>query len=288
MHWVIYALLDLFGATAKAEVNRLYKLNHHKLNMSRTLFACLLITPTLFFIPPPSDSIFYIAALVVGVESIFSSLLLFHLSGKINGCVATLKKPVFALLLFFTWFIFDGVYRENLIAHPLHLSAIVFFIVLASFSFLGMQKNTNSTYALKLILPVALINTLSVVFFKFFLEHSIQSVYEMLWFYLFVMGVQTLYSGGILYLKNDIHIDDYLPHKAGIALAGVAGLFGMFGWYAMLLAPNPAYVKVIGLSTPIIIGLGYKIFGVRDDVSPIWGAVLVLSVIGIVVASLYI
>lgn len=286
MNWIGFAIIDTLASSVKADVNRRYKIEQHTLNAWRTLFACLLLTPTLFFIPAPQTLFFYLAAFAVGVEATCSSLLQFHLAAEFNGRIASLKEPVQATLLFFGWFLIDHRYRAEITSHPLQMG-LVFFLL---FFILGlcavMYRNALSALAFRRILPIALINVSVTFFVVLSLEHKVEHATDMLWFYLCVMGFQFFVSSCVLIKRRSFSLAHAMTIKWPIVLTGLTGLCGMFGWYAVLVSPNPSYPRIILLSSPILLGLFYKRRKIEDKASPVLGAFFVLAVILLVWVSM--
>lgn len=279
MNWVGFAIIDTLASSIKADVNRKYKIEHHILNTWRTLFACLLLIPVLFFIPAPQTLGFYLAAFAVGIEATCSSLLQFRLAAEFNGRIANLKEPVQAGLLFLGWLAIDSGYRAEMTSHPMRMGLILFlvFFILGLCTF--MYRNALSALVFRRILPIALINVSVTLFVASSLEHKVEHITDMFWFYLCVMGFQFFISSCVLVKRRNYSLAHAMTIKWPIVLTGLTGLCGMFGWYAVLVAPNPSYPRIILLSSPILLGFFYNRRRIEDKASPILGTFFVLAVI---------
>ncbi|MCP5405507.1 MAG: hypothetical protein H6922_04725 [Pseudomonadaceae bacterium] len=287
MVWIFAALAHSLLAAANAEINRIFQQEPFRLNLVRTTLASLIWLPVALVQPWPTEQMFYITAVFSGVAIVFGNLVLNDLSRRMCGRVAALHIPLKAILVLLAWPLVD----EAAMQHLLHeepwqmVTGLMFFgIMVAALN--AMRRNDASWGALKVLLPVILFYTFADIAARLQLQG--ENFGQLLVVYLFVaMSVSAVFS--ILLLPFRPNPEKPLVSKKLFQAAGWAAAITMTNhicfFIGLTLAPNPAFVSMLGLMAPAWLMLYHRIFNIKDDANPWAGLVLVLGSLGLLVVT---
>jgi len=286
--WVLITILTTIISAVTAEANRHFQCAPIRLNFYRTILAALLTLACSLFFSWPTDFLFYAIGILTGLGSALSAVSMFYLSAKYNGRVGLLSGPLVMFILFFIWLYFDPKEMSAFIDNPLRSFSIIILFSVATGCIIPMCKNTHSTHILKIIVPLALINVLTIVIARLHMEESTDLLGSVSVFSFLIMGTQVLFSAGVLlYKKEPLFQRSDLPSFLWPSIImGVSGALACYGsWIAIILAPNPAYPSALFmLATPMLM-VYHKMTNVPDDANPVAGLILVLTAIVFVVIT---
>ncbi|MFT7144495.1 MAG: hypothetical protein ACI9TY_000777 [Alphaproteobacteria bacterium] len=287
--WIIISLVTVIVSCLIADWNRRHKQEIVALNFWRSLVAIISLLPFCLFGTWPSETSFYLISILIGLGSGIAAMTTFHLAAKFNGRISILHSAVAMLFTFAAWIIIDPSSRSLFIETPLKGSAICLLLISAGVSLFFMRNKSTANLEKGYLLPTILIGMLSAILTiigKLALPSNISSDLnsKVIIMSIIIFSVQALMSFAIIYYKkyqkqsHTLHFKKHL--KGRIIYLGLLGSVGcLTSWAAIALAPNPAYVKAIAMSAPILL-LGYhKILKIEDKANPIAGTILAVSVI---------
>lgn len=287
MIWLFAAVAHSIFAACNAEINRIFQQEPFRLNLMRTAIATLVWLPLALVQPWPTDQLFYVTAVFSGVAIVFGNLVLNDLSMRMSGRVAALHIPLKAILVFAAWpLIDDAAWVHMTQEEPWQVGIGLLFFAIMVAALNAMRRNDASWSALKVLVPVILFYTVADIAARLQLEH--ENFGQLLVVYLFVaMSVSVVFS--ILLLPFRPHPERPLVSRKLFQAAGWAATISMLNhvcfFIALTLAPNPAYVSMLGLMAPAWLMMYHRAFRIKDDASPWAGMVLVLGSIGLLMVS---
>lgn len=284
MLWVWLNLLMVLVSAAMAEANRRLQLDSISLNFWRTFGSLIVFLPFLFMYDWPSSPYFYVASIVTGIISAIAVIAIFHLSAKHNGRVASLSTPITAMAVFIVWFAFDESYRESFFSNTLSAVLITVCLSIACISMCFMRKCETSKDVLRIIIFISILMTIMTIFNVLVLELE-DAFGELMIFSFFVMLMQVIFSASLMLYKKRSFSPTKPMLKGALILTCLTTLWCPLGWYAVLIAPNPAYAKCILMTVPVFMLAYHKALNIRDEASPIAGTIMTVAIICLILLT---
>lgn len=237
----------------------------------------------------PENSSFYLVSIIIGLGSGIGAITTFHLAAKFNGRISILHSAVAMLFTFIVWAIIDENTRSLFTETPIKGFVISLLIISAGVSLFFMSNKGSESKKSNYIIPTLLIGSLSVgltIIGKFALPSETSSD----------LGIKVLIMGLLIFLtqiafsffiilfqrfKGKACNFNFKKHAKGkVVYLGILSSAGCItSWAAIALAPNPAYVKAILMSAPILLLAYHKLRNIEDNANPIAGTILAISVI---------
>ena len=287
--WFIFALLYSWFYAFSIEVNKHYPFDGLLTVVWRSFFATVGMLFVLPFMHWPSNSTYYGVIAVSTVTAIWARQRLFNLVVKHNSRVACLQLPIAIVVTFLAWLVIDVQERQRMIEEPLYAVGSVSAVLLVIASVLFIRKNDTSWSAMKVILPIGVMYASLGVLAKLMLDTDASSLGITLnWVFLHNLGTTAL--GALLLLRRrKLEGLDLRPkniEKAAFYGALLHTIAWVFSALAVIYAANPAYPAILGALIPMWFALYYKVFGIKDDFSPISGFFLASAAVLLLIVTL--
>lgn len=292
MTWVLFAIATLTTQIVVANWNRTRKLEPIRLNIWRSLSAILFFSPALFYASWDLDLDIYIAFIFIAIVSTVAQISIFYLSAVHNGRVSLLSTNFSMIFTYLVWILLDPVTQSRYFENPTKafiISTLILISFVASF-FMRQTRRENKKGYLFISMAIGVLITMSTIIGKKMLP---QNMDQTLINKLFIMGfiiflTQFLFSLFIWAMKEKTitQLKRLEPCKYIHKHTFILGILGALGcitsWAAVALAPNPAYIKALIMSAPLIFVIYHKIQNVEDKANPVAGSVVAICVILII------
>lgn len=285
MTWALLALLAGITNCVQIEINRHYKFNGLELNAWRSLISTLLLLPFFHLMEWPPDIRYYMAAIFGAAISVVGMMVQYNLAAAKNGRVASLYQPVTIFLTFCLWLMLDPKQRDFLQNHPLNFTGILFSFALLFISVHFLRRNDSGWRALMAIMPVGILYAFLGIVTKLVLDGGTTLLPIALGFVLLSNALMALISFPVVISRKR----QASLNKAMLKPALYVSVFHTISWVLInistILTPNAAYPFAITALSPLWFMMYYKIKGIRDDASPVAGAVMFAAAVLLVLAS---
>lgn len=285
--WVLMALASSIFSAQNVEMNRRARQEGFRLNFWRTALSALFWLPLAMVQPWPHDAFFYVCAVFSGMAMIVGFTIQNDLAVKHNGRIAILHTPIKAIAVFLVWLMIDETARHHVfdnLEKTLGVMACLAVMVMALFTF---RRNDVSWSSLKAVMPIVLLYGLGDILSR--LNLSVDELNDKLVVFLFVMTTTSALVSALLSPWRPHPDLPWVSHKMLYA-AGWAGFLGTLNqvcfYVALVSAPNPAYVSMISLLTPVWLLLYHRLAHIKDDASPIAGMMVVAAAITLMVLTI--
>lgn len=251
----------------------------------------LAMLPVLGFLQWPSDPVFYISTVVIGLMvSVFDRIMLD--SSVIYGAGATSRLlPLSTLGVFLLWFVVDADAWRNL-WHTPWLAAAEFACLAVGIGALSrMRHDPISRGAFFYLLPAILLAIVIDIIHRTAVVHmpDVPFIHGMTLYVFIVSGTSGI--GGLVArrLKNKRwHFAGLFTRPMLHAAASITGLITVVmmlkGW-AMLHTPNPAFVTALNLTSAIWVVVLGRMLGVPDKANIGSGLIFVGSMIALILLA---
>lgn len=286
--WIFFAFLSAFAMAGNALLNEYFKVRSLYLLFWMRSALILFLLPVVLHIAAPTNPLFYLCVLGTTICFSYSDLIYFSKAADSGAGLITRFEGLSVGMTFLLWLVIDPTVIDNYIAQPLKGIGIICAFIGTIYFALRLRKCTISFGVLKQMFPALCIGALGVVFGKLAMIFS--DYHSGVWYYAFVQSVFVL-CVYIMILNVPLiaryfpatHAPDGLFHKktfiAGACLALGWAVYTPSKYYAITDVENPAYVTLIGLTTPFWVLLIYKLIRKEEKGD-------ILSGLGIVICAI--
>ena len=287
MSWVLLAFGFSFINAAFNMANRWFRMDGLRLNFWRMGLTVAALTPVMFILPWPQPSLFYPAAVLLGVGTLFSQKIRFNLAAQHNGRVAVMFIPVTVVVSFVLWALAEPTVLQDYMNQPLKVLGIFACLAVVMGAMLSLRRNDLGWRLFLVVAPLGVLHALMDVFNKLALESTGTWLSALVFIYV-AMFAGFLLAGALLYQAGQ-HPDAPLRPPGMLRAASIMAALGLVGYFRVLnavrMAPSPAYVSAVAMLSPVWMMVVHKLLGVRDDASPLAGLVMLLGALGLVMIT---
>lgn len=282
--WVWLSLIVSFSSAGWKLVNEYFKVDSHALVFWRGFLPFIFMLPFTFFIPWPTDYIFYVLVLMVALIGTFTDVVYLDASKKYGAGVPSRLQPLGLFIGFIGWIIIDTSQIDVYMAQPIYATGVVLSLCSIVFFASRLRHCEVSKNALIFMLPAIFFGGFFGVLIKTAMQHA--ELYQGIVFYILVQGIGITIFTLIKEKFKKRKLKRILQKdvmKAGFFIGVFGVISGSCGSYAFHLAENPAYSSAITMLSPFWIIILYKIISRKENgVDVLSGVFLVLSVISLV------
>lgn len=287
--WFVFGLLYSWFYAFSVEVNKHYPFDGLLTVIWRSFFAAVGMVLLIPFMHWPQDPTYYGVILISTCVAIWARQRLFNLVVKHNSRVACLQLPIAIVVTFLMWLVIDAEERLRMVADPIYAVGSVAAIVLVVTSVLFIRQNNTTWSALKVIMPIGILYASLGVLAKLMLDTGASSIAITLnWVFLhnlatFILGMPLLWRR---HKREGLDLRPENIEKAAFMGSLLHTIAWVFSALAVIYTANPAYPAILGAMIPLWFAAYYKVFGIKDDFSPVSGFFLAAAAILLLVVTL--
>ncbi len=279
MLFAFWSLLHTWLWSSANQVNRYWQLPGIRLVRWRLFMPPVLLLPLVFFIPPPTDPMYWVGTLTSAAIVMWHDKTMLNVSAKYGAQVAFRLRALILPCVFIGWLMIMPQQFTALIANPYEATGIVACLAAATYFLMRLNKCVVTRSAFMEMIPVLIAGVIFEVTNKTAMDHAAFPNNTL--YYVFTLGIVPFLFTLALSGKNAPAI---IEDMSSIAKKGLLiGLLTISSQacknLAMMATPNPAYVTAITLTAPFWISLYLKVRGEKEEADWIAGSGLVLSII---------
>jgi len=270
--WVLFALLQSLagiGAYLIADFTRVRSFN---LMFWNRVFGCLMLSPILLFIPPPTSTSFYVLCLFTAAIYAIYDLVFLDMASQKGAGLPTRIAPLSAWATFIIWLFINPSLLVKYVDNPLVSAGILASAVLCGYFALRLRKCILTWESMKKALPFIGLSAFGAVFSKSAIDQT--NMLSGIFYYLFMQA--TLVGGIYMFMKlfmpattAKYSSGQRLVRKEFILAGFLSALcflaFGIFKISAFWSVENPAYVSIFGLLAPFWVFVLKRILGKKEE-----------------------
>lgn len=279
--WWVYALISSLAFATFAELNYRYKLGPFRLGFWQLFMSAVFLTPWMVSLPWPEAPAFYFAAIANGFAMSIGTVMLFKLSAKYNGRVATLYMPVKIFGAFFLWLALDQVAWIDLTGKPFQAVIVVFSLCLMVWALFSVKAEKSAWQAVLVAAPIGIMYASLDVVAKYVLEGQDVATAATVFAYIaFVSGAVIM--AFYLYLrpqKKKICPPNMLKASVFLSVLGIVSFIALLA--SLRVTPNPAYTSAIILLSSVWLMMYHRAFNIEDNQNPRAGLAMVVAALGL-------
>lgn len=290
--WVFFAILAALAQAGTFLLNEYFKVRSIHLLFWMRLFNALMLLPAAFFIPWPSEPIFYILVLMTSIMFAYNDVMYFGLVAKVGAGVVSRIQPLEVGLTFVLWVVISPWLITSYMEEPLRALGIVAALFGSIYFSLRLRRCKISQDTFRFLLPAICIGGVGIVISSTAMQHSdyvsgvfwyafLQSILGVI-IYTVVFRIPAL-SDKVVHLGTSAALTDKRVIIAGLCMALGWLIHTPSKYFAISSVENPAYVTVIGLTGPFWILLIYKLIRRREEADVISGLGIVVCAILLVI-----
>lgn len=289
--WWAFALITSLSAAGVMTVNQHYKLRPSTLMLWRGFGVAAAFLPAAMVVYWPSAPTFYLAVGLLGLLVSVADRLALTCAGRYGAGATTRILPLCVWVSFTLWLILKPAYRADLFSHPGRAAGIMAALGLAVLAMLLMRKNPLSRAALLLLAPAIGLMGLVDVLNKTAMDAAAENLTGGVVIYGFLLsliaGFATLAQR---YLREDKQLDlheVFTPQarRAGAVLVAFMIAAMASKNVAMHLTPNPAYVGMLALASPLWVAVWNRLSKYQDQTNPWAGLLFIASAVLLIVLT---
>lgn len=267
--WWLFGLFSAWVMSAQILFAQKYQMDGTRLAHMRCLAVCILLTPVMLIAPIPQDPDFYIGSIGVGFLASIADVLVFTSSARYGATATSRFLPMMVFGSFFLWFFVKPEQIQLYFDAPYIALGVLVCLTVAVFSISSMRKGSvKSASAFKLLLPVVVLYAFCDVFNKIAMDAvplgygNYQFMYVICLIIALNTGLFMKFKGESVYLVDKDNFRFFW--KSGFVMA-IIYILAMTGrTTGISLTSNPAFLSVIGLSSPVWI-LFYHWYKKNED-----------------------
>jgi len=268
--WIYAAFCSTVISAFMMLVNQIFKQNGGPMVLLFRFFVFASLLPFTFLVAPPESWKFYAAIAAAALSGGIADIRILNITAKYGGGMASRLNPLAIFTTFPIWFFFDNDLLQNYIQNPLKSAGIIATLIGGVYFSSRFRKCEINKNAIIDYLPCLFGYTIASIAAKIAATQG-GDRNSILLFYMF---------GQSLFLIPIVSLYMAVFDKKSLALAKIfnkqvllAAFAFAFFWMASMLfrvtslmtVPNPAYITVIGLLTPVIIAMIYRIVKHKED-----------------------
>ncbi len=279
MFFAVWALFHTWLWSSVNQLNRYWQIPGVRLIRWRLFMPGIVLLPITFFIPPPSDPLFWVGTLISASIVGMHDMTMYNVSAKYGAQVAFRLRPLIMPTVFIIWLFIKPQQFDALLHNPIEAVGIVLCLAAATYFLMRLNQCVITKAAMLEMVPVILAGIVFEITNKMAMDHAPfpnNSLY-----YVFTLGCAAFLANIAMAGKN---ARAAIHDMSGIAKQGaLIGFVAIFSQacknLAMMSTPNPAYVTAITLTAPFWISLYLKLRGEKEEADWVSGTGLVLSII---------
>lgn len=283
MAWFAAGLVYAFFNSIVIFLNQKFQMNAFLLGMWRGFGSVLIALPFVFFVSVPTGKLFFLCAVLQGIMVGYFDYKLFSSSAKF-GADGTSLVTVFAIVIsVIAWWMIGFHHFMEMVETPKVFIGIVVSLAGCIGGYMFLVGSKLSKKLLIYMLPGVITLALMTVNTKFIYKDI--SFQDAVVYYMLVIGG----VGGLFNLccyaaqKKKGEITEKLFSRrnvmGGVSIVAASVFLMISKGYAMMSIPNPGYLNILALTSPIWVVLINRVLKVENKVS-IPAAVFVLASIG--------
>lgn len=285
-YWPLLALIFSFVGACLIGYNHRFQMDGKKLAVWRLVGVLPVAALAWWFLPWPTDPVFYVIAAGLGIGAVVGDVLLLNAAARYGGRLSSSYVPMKMLLAFVLWLVVDPASRQVLMAEPWKMVVVLGCFALAGHALGHIRRNDSSWRALLAVVPVAVIFAGEDVVEKYVLE-----VYEAQGMMVLLGGVSamlaTLLATGTVTLVL-LDVATLRATHREVAVAAGFGVLLMVGIalliVTLVLSPNPGYVAAITVLSSVWLSLWAR-WRYNEVNSTVALLLLVVSAAGVALVS---
>lgn len=278
LDWWAHGLISSFCGAGFLLVNQQFKMRASTLMLWRGFGVALAYVPLAMMVPWPTNPVFYVATVTMGIIVSFFDKMCLESSAKFGAGVTSRLLPLGVWLTFFLYLFVDPTHARALLANPAQAGGIIGAMALGIGAIFFLRKDVVSVAAFKFMAPALVMVGLIDVINKIAMTSSPNPLSGA-----FVYGlIMSITIGVVTVVRRRFFEEkrvDFMQSFARRVFKGglLVVMFIVLGMInkniAMFYTPNPAYVSVLALSSPLWIALYNKLTGHKDKAN-IWAGFL--------------
>lgn len=296
-NWFFWAVLGTICMAIIAQFNHSRKLDPQLLNAWHSTFAAGMLMSAIPFMLWPSWEVhksFYIVAVMHGLVMACGMVVFFWLALRRTGRVTSMVIPVSAVGAYIAWWLIVPESRPVLTEHPAQVYISIISILIISFAIQKARANDASWETFIYILPVGLAFGTRDAFTKWVVGAEMHVYATAMAFTLISVCVWACMAwvaamprpaGGRPGSRKRKFFDEHLIIGSFWCGFWTVGML-LSGVISLTLAPNPSYPGIIMALTPVWLYAYNYVRGVRDELSPLPGALIMAGAVALMLSSL--
>ncbi len=283
MIWAVFAFIASLSRATSRVSNQYFQLPGLSLILWIKFLIILYLLPVVFFIPWPTNSLFYIFLIIQAPLVIYQDKKTFDLTANHGGGFVTRIEPLSVVLLFFLWLLFAPAVLQANLENPLRFISIGIIISAIAYFAMRLRKCEINASVFKQMIPLVVVTAIVSVFGKFSIDAA--ELDSAVFIYVFVQSVIMLVFALIFNMKDKtVRLSEFFSKKqiiCSVFLSLVMLITVLSRIYAFRYVENPAYVNAIVLTAPFWIMLFYKFVKHKEKGDILSGVAIVLCAIAL-------
>lgn len=252
------------------------------------LMLLICVLPAAPFIDWPTSPIFYASVAALAVLVCIMDIFYFKAARDYGAGVTTRIEPLSVLLAFVLWTLITPSVLAGYMAQWHIALGIIACLLSAVWFSLQLRHCEVSRAALQLMLPAVVMIAFVTLLGKVAVDHTTSLIDGLLAFLIFQAALIVPFYGALC-LIFPARFQTLRPNKSLLLSAGLmmlcTGTHIVTKNTAYLMVPNPAYVTVLGLTSPLFVLGVYKAMG-RPSQESLWaGLGIVISAFILIVLT---
>ncbi len=288
--WILFAFLQSLAGIGAYLIADFTRVRSFDLMFWNRIFGCVMLSPILLFIPPPTSASFYVLCLFTAAIYAIYDLVFLDMASQKGAGLPTRIAPLSAWATFILWLFINPSLMMKYIDNPLASFGIISSAVLCGYFALRLRKCLLTWEAMKKALPFIGLSALGAVFSKSAIDQT--NMISGTFYYLFMQAalVGAIYMFMKLFMPNTTSqyaSGENIVRREFILAGFLSALcfisFGIFKISAFWSVENPAYVSVFGLLAPFWVFILKKILGKEEQGDILSGFGIVVGCICLVI-----
>ena len=288
--WWAHGLIASFCVTGFLLVNQHFRMRASTLLLWRGFGVAIAFAPLALAVPWPTNPVFYMATGTAGVIATFFDKYIIESSGRFGAGVTSRLLSLGVWVTFFMYLLINPEHAEQLMAHPQKTAGIFGAMLLGVGAVFFLRNDALSKQAIVFLAPA-----LALVGFIDLINKLAMNASENPLSGAFVYGFLTSLTIGVgTVIRRRFFEEKRLDFKqcfakevfwGGVLMVVFMTVAMINKNIAMFFTPNPAYVGILALSSPLWIVFYNKWVG-HEDKTNVWaGFLFVLSAILLIILT---
>lgn len=291
--WIFLALIVAFTQAGLSLVSEHFKVKAVHLLVWLRIFAVGALLPVTFFVPWPTDPLFYGLVAVTAFIFVYCDVISFGMIAKNGAGTVSRIQSLVAITAFIVWTAISPHLFGEYLASPFRSAGIVAAIIGATYFAMRMRRRcVISQETLRVMIGPIVMAAIGIAISK----HAVQltaplsgAVYYtlvqgslMLVIYAFILLFRPL-SSRIQHFGMESAFTTKKAVMAGACGAALHIVHMLCKYMAYAWVENPAYVAVIGLTSPLWILLFYKLVKRQEKADVLSGLGIVFCAVLLII-----